>query len=69
MPPFIAIALMIMWEPFEILILSPIFARHYIDFGYESLSNSMSDILVNVAGVSVGYYGLAQHFATPFHIF
>ena len=69
MPPFIALALMVIWEPFEILVLSPIFARHHIDFGYETLKNSMSDIVVDIIGVAIGYYGLAQHYAPPFHLF
>jgi len=59
--PFLAILLMILWEPLEILVLSPLFARHNIDFGFESLRNSLSDIVVDTAGVLLGYLLIAPH--------
>lgn len=69
MPPFIALALMILWEPLEILVLSPLLARYGITFGYESLRNSLSDIVFDTAGVYIGAYVLAERFLPPFTLF
>ncbi|MGB0652950.1 MAG: hypothetical protein ACPGQL_07095 [Thermoplasmatota archaeon] len=56
MDPFIALVLMILWEPLEIAILSPILAKRGIDFGRETWRNSVSDIIVDAAGVAAGHY-------------
>ncbi len=67
--PFVAIVIMILWEPLEILILSKALARFNIDFGYESIKNSLSDIVVDLLGIALGYYLLLQIFSPPFHLF
>lgn len=69
MAPFVAICLMIAWEPLEIFVLSPIFAKWGIEFGYESLRNSLSDICFDAAGVAAGAYLLVEWIAPPFHLF
>ena len=69
MPPFAAVALMVLWEPVEIFVLSPILARYNINFGYETLKNSLSDIIVDVTGVAIGYYGLQLIVTPPLHLF
>jgi hypothetical protein len=47
---------MIAWEPLEIFVLSPVLARYNIVFGYETLINSLSDIVVDVLGIAAGIY-------------
>jgi hypothetical protein len=69
MRPFIALSIMVLWEPLEILILSPLLARRNIKFGYESLRNSLSDIFFDVVGVALGTWVLAHLFIPPFHLF
>ena len=69
MAPFVAIVIMILWEPLEILVLSPILARLDIDFGYETAKNSFSDIVVDTAGVALGYYVVLHFISAPFHLF
>ena len=69
MPPFIALALMVLWEPFENLILSPILMRRGIVFGYETLRNSLSDIFFDTAGVAIGFYLLSKFVMPPFFLF
>jgi hypothetical protein len=55
--PFIAIALMVLYEPFEIYIIYPMMYQNFgIVFGNESWVNSMSDIVIDVIGVCIGYY-------------
>lgn len=54
--PVVAVTLMVLWEPLEIFILSPLLARRAIDLGYEGLRNSLSDIGVDTAGVLCGHY-------------
>lgn len=51
--PLIAVLILIVWEPIEILIISPILARHKIVFGYETVNNSFSDILFDIIGVLI----------------
>ena len=58
--PFLAIGLMILWEPLEIFILSPLLAKRGIVFGYETWRNSFSDIVVDTAGVITGFLLLAS---------
>jgi hypothetical protein len=67
--PIVALLILILWEPLEILVLSPLFARIDIDFGFETLKNSLSDIVIDIVAVMIGYY-LLTHFAQPpFHLF
>ncbi len=61
LPALLAIVLMVLWEPLEILVLSPLLARRGIDFGFETLKNSLSDIVVDAAGVTIGYLLLTYH--------
>jgi len=56
LPPFWALVVMVLWEPLELLVLSPMLARIDILFGHESLKNSMMDVVFDVAGVVVGVY-------------
>jgi hypothetical protein len=67
--PFVAVSLMVLWEPFEILILSPFLARYNIVFGYETLRNSLSDIFFDVVGVAMGTWVVARFITAPFHLF
>ena len=69
MNPVIALSIMVLWEPIEVLILSPWFASKGIEFGYESLRNSLSDIAFDVLGVLLGMYLLAHYFEPPFYLF
>lgn len=69
MPPFIALTIMVLWEPLEVLIISPFLARYGIVFGFESIRNSLSDIFFDVIGVFIGVYVLSELFAPPFHLF
>ena len=69
MPPQIALLLMAAWEPFEILVISPIVARHGIVFGYETLKNSFSDIIADTLGIFIGAFILANLFDPPFYLF
>lgn len=52
--PWIALALLVLWEPLEILVLSPLFARAGFVFGHETIRNSLSDIVFDVIGVAIG---------------
>lgn len=69
MRPFIALSIMVLWEPLEILVLSPLLARRGIKFGYESLRNSLSDIFFDVVGVALGTWVLAHLALPPFYLF
>jgi hypothetical protein len=69
MSPFVALLIMVLWEPLEILILSPLLGRFGIIFGYESLRNSLSDICFNCLGVALGAWGLTAIAVPPFHLF
>ena len=68
MSPFIALLLMVLWEPFEVLILSPMLAKRNIIFGRESLQNSLSDIFFDALGVGLGFWLLANLFSPPFYL-
>lgn len=68
MSPFVALVIMILWEPLEILVLSPLLAKVGIVFGYESLRNSLSDIFFDIVGVIIGAYILVNLAAPPFTI-
>ena len=63
--PFWALVLLVLWEPFEVGVLSPLLARFGICFGDEALRNSMGDIIGDVAGVAIGWY-LILPFFDPF---
>lgn len=69
MDPALALAITVLWEPLEILVLSPLLARANIEFGYESLRNSLSDIVFDFIGVGLGYFVLARVVSAPFHLF
>jgi hypothetical protein len=69
MPPFIALLIMVVWEPLEVLVLSPLLAKRGIVFGYESLRNSLSDIFFDCVGVSIGWWLLTPYAKPPFHWF
>ncbi len=69
MSPFIALVIMVLWEPLEILILSPILAKSGIIFGYESLRNSLSDIFFDTIGVIIGWYIIGSIIEPPFFLF
>jgi hypothetical protein len=69
MDPFVALLIMVLWEPLEVLVLSPFLARFQVLFGHESLRNSLSDIFFDGAGVAVGYWGLRMLVDPPFMLF
>jgi hypothetical protein len=69
MAPFVALLILVLWEPLEILVLSPFFARFGILFGHESLKNSLSDIVFDCLGVALGVWVLTPLFDPPFHWF
>lgn len=69
MNPLVALSLMVLWEPLEVLVLSPWFAKRGISFGYESIQNSLSDIFFDVIGVFLGVYVLTNLFEPPFFLF
>lgn len=54
--PLTAMFFLVLWEPIEILLISPLLARYKITFGYEALNNSLSDIAFDALGVLVGFY-------------
>lgn len=66
-PPVIALLIMVAWEPFEVLLLSPFLMKRGIVFGYEALPNSLSDIFFDSIGVIVGYFGLVMTTGTLQH--
>ncbi len=68
MSPVIALALMVLWEPLENLVLSPFLARYGITFGFETLRNSLSDIFFDTVGVLVGAYVLTALVEPPFYL-
>jgi hypothetical protein len=70
MDPFVALALLVLWEPLEILVLSPLILKWFdIEFGYETVRNSLSDIVFDVVGVALGYWGLSRLVDPPFMLF
>lgn len=66
--PFVALLALVLWEPLEVLVLSPLLARRGILFGHESLKNSLSDILFDGVGVAAGYWGLRALWPPPFEL-
>ncbi len=69
MRPFVALSIMVLWEPLENLVLSPLLWRAGIVFGDESLKNSMSDIFFDVIGVALGVWLLTSLVVAPFYLF
>lgn len=69
MNPLIALSIMVLWEPLEILVISPILAKFDIDFGHESLRNSLSDIVFDIFGVLLGAFVIAAAAEPPFYLF
>jgi hypothetical protein len=53
--PALAIFLLVLWEPIEIFILSPLLFKVGVIFGRESFRNSMSDIFFDIVGVAIGF--------------
>lgn len=53
--PAVSFLVALAWEPLEVLVLSPLFAKRGIDFGHESLRNSLSDVAFNAAAALVGW--------------
>lgn len=70
MNPLLALALMVLYEPFEVLVLSQFLYDNFgIVYGNEALINSITDIVVNTAGVAVGYHILRKRYPPPFVLF
>lgn len=51
--PVFALVILVAWEPIEILLISPFLAHYKIKFGYETLKNSLSDILFDSLGIFI----------------
>ena len=70
MNPLVAIGIMVLYEPFEILILYPFLYQNFgIVFGNETLINSTSDIVVNCIGVGIGYFIMRKRYPPPVTLF
>lgn len=70
MDEFWALFLLILWEPVEIFVLSPLIWRLWqVEFGFESFRNSLSDIVFDAAGVVMGAFLLRWLVAPPFILF
>jgi CBS domain containing-hemolysin-like protein len=69
MDPLVALLALVVWEPLEILVLSPFLARFGIEFGHETLRNSLSDIAFDSLGIAIGFWGLTAIADPPFHWF
>lgn len=69
MSPFYALAILVLWEPLEVLILSPLLGKIGITFGYESIRNSLSDIVFDTVGVIIGAYIIGHLFDPPIFLF
>ncbi len=68
--PFVALLVLVLWEPLEVLVLSPLAQRIWgKEFGFEGLRNVVSDIVVDAAGVAVGYWVLGGLVEPPFVLF
>ncbi|MDQ2973269.1 MAG: hypothetical protein M3Q79_02200 [bacterium] len=53
--PVWAFAITVLWEPFELFVVSPIAAKFGIVFGYETIRNTLSDIIFDAIGVGLGF--------------
>jgi hypothetical protein len=70
MDPFIALLILIAWEPLEIFVLYPLSMKLFeVPFGYESWRNSFSDIVFDAAGVALGAFALGALVDPPFFLF
>jgi hypothetical protein len=69
MAPFVALSIMVLWEPLEIFVLSPLAGQFGLLFGYESLRNSLSDIFFDFLGVALGTWLLTYFIVPPIHLF
>lgn len=70
MEPFIALLILVLWEPLENLVLSPLMMKWFkIEFGYETIRNSLSDILFDAVGVAIGFWALRALVDPPFVLF
>ncbi len=70
MEPFIALLILVLWEPLEIFVLNPIAARLLkAEFGFETLRNSLSDIIFDAIGVALGFWLLRWLVDPPFILF
>lgn len=68
--PVIALAILVLWEPLEIIVLSPFLYKKFgIVFGHETIRNSLSDIFFDTVGVLLGFYVLGGLLDPPFHLF
>lgn len=56
--PFLALVILVLWEPFEVLIISPLAARFGVEFGHEGVRNSLMDILFDALGVALAVWFL-----------
>ncbi len=52
--PMWAFVITVLWEPFELFIVSPLAAKFGIVFGYETIRNTLSDIIFDAMGVGLG---------------
>ncbi|MFH1769525.1 MAG: hypothetical protein ABH833_02565 [Parcubacteria group bacterium] len=70
MNPFIALFVMILYEPFEVRVICPwIYKRHGIVFGNESAKNILMDIMFDAIGILIGFYILRGVVNSPFILF
>lgn len=69
MNPWVALLIMAAWEPLEIFVLSPLFAKRGIVFGYETWRNSLSDIVFDAVGVALGAWTFTAVALPPIHLF
>lgn len=70
MHPILALALVVVFEPFELYVLFPFLYENYgIVFGNETYINSLSDIAINMLGVAYGCFSLRKKYHPPFVLF
>ena len=66
--PLLALALLALYEPIEVLVLCPMLTRLGIDFGYEATINSLGDIFFDGIGVAIGCGLLRLLVHAPLHL-
>ena len=55
--PWIALLIMVLWEPFEVKLLGPFLMKHCgVVFGNEGWQNSASDIVMDIIGILFSIY-------------
>lgn len=70
MHPLVALAIVVLYEPFELYMLFPFLYENFgIVFGNETYINSLSDIAINMLGVAFGYYYLRKRYPPPLVLF